>query len=182
MYFRLPLYSFSKYSDLPYQYDLSPSFYTAQLSATIISLPPVPGFPRVTSLRYDYQSRILTCTSTGGPATTVTWTKDGAVMTLNATYQQTMRVIDPVTSTYQTVLSIDPSVSPSDIVGTYSCAVQNARGTSSRMAVVGKLTLYPCCCYLHYIDKESHPTPLFYIPSIQLIRPSIGRNTFYRLN
>ena len=153
---RLLLYVF--FCDIPYQYALSPSFCTAPLSITIISLPPFSGSPSVTSLRYDYQSRTLTCTSTGGPATTVTWRKNGIVITLNATYQQTKRLTDNSTSTYQTVLTIDPSVSQSDILGTYNCTVENARGRSSRMAVIGKLILYTCCCYLHYIDKESHPT------------------------
>ena len=64
------------------------------------------------------------------------------MITLNAAYQQTKRVVDPVNGTYQTVLTIDPSVSQSDIVGTYSCTVENARGRSSRMAVVGELALY----------------------------------------
>ena len=76
------------------------------------------GSPHVTNLRYDNQSRTLTCISTGGPATTVTWRRDGAVITLNDTYQQTKRVVDSVTGTYQTVLTIDPSVV---IVGTYNC-------------------------------------------------------------
>ena len=79
----------------------------------------------------------------------------------NATHQQTKRLIDPVVGTYQTVLTIDPSVTQSDFVGEYSCTVENARGRSSRMVVVGELTLYPWCCYLHHIDKESHPTPFF---------------------
>ena len=89
------------------------------------------GSPSVTSLRYDNQSRTLTCTSTGGPATTVTWRRDGVVITLNATYQQTKRVVDPVAGTYQTVLTIDPSVGQSNIVGSYNCTVENVRGRSS---------------------------------------------------
>ena len=96
------------------------------------------GSTNITSLTFGGQSNSLTCTSTGGPATTVTWRRDGAVVTLNATYQQTKRVVDPVAGTYQTVLTVDPSVNPSDIVGTYSCAVQNARGRSSSMVVVGE--------------------------------------------
>jgi len=80
-------------------------------------------------LVYNETTRSLTCTSTGGPATTVTWRKDGAVITLNATYQQTQVVTDPVTGTYQTVLTIDQSVT--DIFGTYSCTVGNTRGTSN---------------------------------------------------
>ena len=53
------------------------------------------------------------------------------MITLNATYQQTKRVVDPVNGTYQTVLTIDPSVGQSDIVGTYNCTVENDRGRSS---------------------------------------------------
>ena len=94
------------------------------------------GSPSVSSLTYDNQSRTFTCTSTGGPATTVTWKRDGAVITLNATYQQTKRVVDPVTGTYQTVLTVDPSVSQSDIVGAYECTVENTRGRSSVTRIV----------------------------------------------
>ena len=126
------------------------------------------GSPTVTSLTYNDQSRTLTCTSTGGPATTVTWRRDGAVITLNATHQQTKTVVDPVMGTYQTVLTIDSSVSQSDIVGTYNCTVENVRGESSETVVVGELTLntygwlYACCCYPHHINENSHaPDYLF---------------------
>ena len=99
------------------------------------------GSPNVTDLKYDSQSRTLTCTSTGGPATTVTWKKDGAVITLNDTYQQTQRVVDRVEGTYQTVLTINQSVCQNDIGGTYNCTVGNTRGESSmKMTVSGKFT------------------------------------------
>ena len=94
------------------------------------------GSPTVTNLTYDDKSKTLTCTSTGGPATTVTWRRDGVVITLNTTYQQTTRVVNPVNGTYQTLLTIDPSVGWSDIVGTYSCTVENIRGESSETVVV----------------------------------------------
>ena len=58
------------------------------------------------------------------------------MITLNATYQQTKRVVDPVTGSYQTVLTIDPSVDQSDIVGLYSCIVENTRGESSGIMVI----------------------------------------------
>ena len=104
---------------------------------------PCAGSPSVTSLTYNSQSRTLTCTSTGGPATTVTWRRDGVVITLNATHQQTKRVVDPVNGTYQTVLTIDPSLGQSDIVGTYNCTVENDRGESSETVVVGETrTMY----------------------------------------
>ena len=94
------------------------------------------GSPLATSLGYDNHSRTLTCTSTGGPATNVTWMRDGTVVTLNDTYRQTKRLVDTVEGTYQTVLTIDSSVSQSDIVGTYSCTVENARGRSLHLVVV----------------------------------------------
>ena len=94
------------------------------------------GSPNVTNLTFDEESRTLTCTSTGGPATTVTWRRDGAVITLNATYQQTKRIVDSVSGTYQTVLTINSSVGQSDIVETYNCTVENDRGGSSESVVV----------------------------------------------
>ena len=108
---------------------------------TIIICQPWLGSPHVTNVEYDSQSKTLTCTSTGGPATTVTWRKDGAIITLNTTYQQTKRVVDPVASTYQTVLAIDPSVDQGSIVGSYCCTVENFRGRSSLVVIVGELTL-----------------------------------------
>ena len=51
------------------------------------------------------------------------------MITLNATHQQTKRVVYTVNGTYQTVLTIDPSVG--QIVGTYNCTVENIRGGSS---------------------------------------------------
>ena len=94
------------------------------------------GSPNITNLTYNDQSRNLICTSTGGPATTVTWRRDGVVITLSATYQQTKRVGDPVAGTYQTVLTIDSSLDKDSIVGTYSCTVENDRGNSSETVVV----------------------------------------------
>ena len=58
------------------------------------------------------------------------------MITANATYQQTKRVVDAVNGTYQTLLNIDPSVGWSDIVGIYNCTVENARGGSSETVVV----------------------------------------------
>ena len=94
------------------------------------------GSPTVTNLTFDDQSRTLTCTSTGGPATIVTWRRDGVVITLSATYQQTKNLVDAVNGTYQTILTIDSSVGWSDIEGTYNCTVENDRGVSSETVIV----------------------------------------------
>ena len=67
------------------------------------------------------------------------------LITLNATHQQTKRVVDPVMGTYQTVLTISQSVDQSDIAGLYYCTVENARGSSSRILVIpGNGELAPC--------------------------------------
>ena len=58
------------------------------------------------------------------------------MITLNATHQQTKKLVDPVAGTYQTVLTIDPSVDLWNIVGTYNCTVENDRGVSSEMVIV----------------------------------------------
>ena len=55
---------------------------------------------------------------------------------LNDTHQQTKRLVDPVSGTYQTVLTINSSVSQDDIVGIYNCTVENIRGGSSQTVVV----------------------------------------------
>ena len=94
------------------------------------------GSPTVTSLTFNDQSMTLTCISTGGPPTTVTWMKDGDVITLSATHQQTKRLVDPVNGTYQTLLTIDPSVDLRNIVGAYNCTVENDRGESSETVIV----------------------------------------------
>ena len=63
------------------------------------------------------------------------------MITLSATHQQTKRLVDLVTGTYQTVLTIDPSVGWSDIVGTYNCTVESDRGESSETVFVPGETL-----------------------------------------
>ena len=58
------------------------------------------------------------------------------MITLNTTYQQQKILINPVEGIYQTLLTIDPLVCLSDILGTYNCTVANVRGESSKTVVV----------------------------------------------
>ena len=70
------------------------------------------------------------------------------MITLNATYQQIKRLMDSVWGTYQTVLTIDPSVV---IVGAYNCTVENARGSGSATLVLarnGELIPFMHCFYI----------------------------------
>ena len=66
------------------------------------------------------------------------------MITLNATHQQTKRLVDAVNGTYQTVLTINSSLDQSDIVGTYSCTVRNIKGESSEAVVVPGETCIHC--------------------------------------
>ena len=58
------------------------------------------------------------------------------MITLGATYQQAKSLVDSVTSTYQTVLTIDQSLDQRNIAGIYNCTVENDRGGSSETVVV----------------------------------------------
>ena len=96
------------------------------------------GTPNVTEVTLDRESRTLTCTSTGGPATTVTWTKDGAVITPSTTHQQTQMIVDTVGGIYQNTLTITQSVARDNLYGLYSCMVENFRGSSRNEYFYGK--------------------------------------------
>ena len=95
------------------------------------------GFPSVSRLVFNATAMTLTCTSTGGPATNVTWMKDGSTLTVDGvTYRQTQMVTDATTATYRNVLTIAQSVT--SLYGVYRCTVGNARGTSSALEVIGE--------------------------------------------
>lgn len=76
---------------------------------------------------------MLTCTSTGSPATNVLWTFNGNRIssTNNQRYVEGKSVIDRRTSTYSNTLEISEEFE--DIVGEYSCQVQNQLGLSNKV-------------------------------------------------
>ena len=79
---------------------------------------------------YSHASQTLNCTSSGGPATNVTWRKDNVIIPLtSSTYQQSQSVADEATSTYHNLLSITSS-NIEDHSGSFSCTVYNNRGSS----------------------------------------------------
>ena len=83
------------------------------------------GSPSITSLLFDRNSTTLTCTSTGGPPTTVSWKKNGVSVNLSL-YEQSQRLVDAAEATYQSVLFNDDV---SIFVGTFTCEVNNVRVT-----------------------------------------------------
>ena len=88
------------------------------------------GSPSITGLLYNRSTLTLTCTSTGGPATTVTWRKNGAVVEIDGTtYHQSQRVVNTTTATYENTLS---STTNANFVGNFTCSVSNSRGGGDR--------------------------------------------------
>ena len=72
----------------------------------------------------------LTCISTGGPATTVTWTRDSVTVT-----EGTETVLaDPVTAQYNHTLT-------GNVAGEYSCTITNNKpsNASATTVVEGKV-------------------------------------------
>jgi len=65
----------------------------------------------------------LTCTSIGGPVTTFSWRRDGAIVTNNNSYDIThQRVTDAENGTYTHILTVTGRHP-----GQYECSVTNSR-------------------------------------------------------
>ena len=70
----------------------------------------------------------LTCISTGGPATTVTWTRDSTTVT-----EGTETVLDdPVTAQYTHTLTVTGR-----LPGLYNCTVENNKPSSDSATLQG---------------------------------------------
>ena len=106
---------------------------TMMMTMTLFS--PTTEPPSITNLTYQKESRTLTCMSTGSPATTVSWMKDGQPLTIDGSiYHLTQTVTDRVSSTYSNVLTVSEAA-PSGVAGTYNCTVTNELGSDSREVV-----------------------------------------------
>ena len=79
-------------------------------------------FSLVSALTADPPVFTLTCVSTRGPATTVTWTRDGAAVSNDTNHVFTKTVTDQLTATYSNVLTVTGREP-----GNYTCSVANAR-------------------------------------------------------
>ena len=78
----------------------------------------------------------LTTTSTGGPPSTVSWSRDGTLLNDDSTYSIAFQVINGTTSTYTHTLTVTGRLE-----GEYEFNVSNIRTPSpstSSLTVVGK--------------------------------------------
>ena len=84
----------------------------------------IPGGMAITEdcdLNGDNSQFILTCTSTGGPATTITWTRDSVTLSGGMTVLD-----DPVTAQYTHTLTLTERLG-----GEYQCTVANNKPSSA---------------------------------------------------
>ena len=87
------------------------------------------GVPAITYLDYDRASGTLTCISSGGPVDSVTWTKDGSLITGDSlTFSQTQTITSTIYSTYHHTLS---SSNSSNFKGSFTCTIRDAVGNSN---------------------------------------------------
>ena len=93
-----------------------------------LTIPDEINFQLDTELTANTTEFTLTCTSTGGPATTVSWTRG------SNTLSGTSQIVNTETGTYENTLRVTMRE-----VGTYVCTVSNNRSSASRnLTVVGK--------------------------------------------
>ena len=79
-------------------------------------------FSLISALTADPPVFTLTCVTTGGPATTVTWTRDGAAVSYDANHVLTQTVTDQLNIDYSNVLTVTGREP-----GSYQCSVSNDR-------------------------------------------------------
>ena len=72
----------------------------------------------------------LNCTSTGSPATTVVWTKNGSVIPADGIYDSAQILRDGTRATYDNLIMINSP--PGDLAGLYSCIVHDSLGHNSQ--------------------------------------------------
>ena len=96
----------------------------------------------ISFIRAEHSSDLI-CISTGGPPTTVTWRKNGQPLIIDGTrYQQSQRITDTTTATYQNILSSNAA----NLLGLFTCIVSNARGSANMsISTNGMLTLIYRC-------------------------------------
>ena len=123
------------------------------------------GHPRITSsIQFSLVSALyadppkfkLTCSSTGGPATTVLWKKDGVPLLYGTTHILTQVITSTAEANYNNTLIVTKRET-----GNYSCTVSNARGNDSSFIVVdGKFLVHVVFIYNDTMVPELHA--LFY--------------------
>ena len=119
---------------------------SSSLAKTIC--PFISGALEVTSLQFQLTSELnattptftLTCTSTGGPATTVSWTVNNHTVTEDSAHNITSQVlIDAVNAIYNHTLAVTGRLE-----GRYECRVSNIKSSASGYLMAVGMYIVAC--------------------------------------
>ena len=94
---------------------------------------------------FKAKAQSLVCASSDGPATNVTWKRNGASLPMQgSTYTQFQQITDTVNSIYINTLKIR-GVGPSNVAGNYSCLISNLRGNDEQdLEIKGRGIIISC--------------------------------------
>ena len=92
------------------------------------------GSVSILESKYSINDAVITCISTGGPATTVTWTRDSEIIPDNDNNTQ-VTVLDNSITGHQYIHTLN--ISGMAVPGVYGCSVSNNKPSSAK--VVGTL-------------------------------------------
>ena len=98
------------------------------------------GSPSITSLLFDRDSATLTCTSTGGPPTTVTWRKNGLLLD-SSLFHQSQILVNANGAIYNNFLIGIDNVANSHFIGNFTCTVTNSRGENMSVIDLNGMSL-----------------------------------------
>ena len=87
-------------------------------------------------INYNFTLRTLTCVSTGGPATTLTWRRDNVLISESQSTRR-QQLTDISTATYHNLLTITSS-NIRDYSGSFSCTVSNRRGSDTQSETLNR--------------------------------------------
>ena len=124
------------------------------VTAGDVSIPDGMNFTLDSELNAEVPQFTLTCVSTGGPATTVTWTRDSEPVSGGMT-----ALDDPVTAQYTHTLTVTGRLG-----GLYQCTVSNNKPSQAMVGLMVQGTCSwtcPCKCWypsMRYTCKHLHLT------------------------
>ena len=110
----------------------------------------------VTISNFSIMDSVLTCISTGGPATTVTWTRDSEILPNNG--DNTHKIILDKRDLGQYIHTL--KVTGTVVSGVYGCSVANNKPSSAKalLNVTGRyLTVYKPNCILEIRIRSEKP-------------------------
>ena len=92
---------------------------------------PFPGKPTIQNFSFDASQQSINCISVDGPASDVSWMRNGKKLTLDeVTHSQIQRIVNTFESMYINTLFIRNN-DLAKVAGNYSCTVSNLRGIST---------------------------------------------------